>query len=254
MASDLLFNSTEVPEVPELDESLETRAQAPDLIETRTVEDILHKLSQPLTTMSGCLELALLGDRSAADYQQLISQAMGEAYRAVRMIRAAQELLSISAHEEIQTFEIATLFREQVLDCKPLIESKSLHIKAEIAPALKLAMSRDRLSQAIAGVLGYSIRHCPQGGEIRIEGTSSTSGVDLMLESDAVWSSPEEASECVNPFRRGRKLKEEEMDLCISQRIMEVFGGTLTAIGGTGQRRRFELKARCQSSLRRPPH
>lgn len=191
--------------------------------------------------MRGWLELASLGNPTREEYEAYVRDAAEEADRVFRLVRAMQAYFAIAPDPRLANINLLSLINEQLENVRPLIESKSLRHAVSVPAGLQVSISRESFDQALSNVLGHLMHHSPAEGEIRITATGVCEAASVLLESDAVWHKPEDRDVCLDLLQAGEVTTEQQFDMALARRIMEVSGGALHAEQYSWPRRVFRL-------------
>jgi len=132
--------------------------------------DVSHELRTPLTTIRGELEVALMTAKDKEEYQEAIAQAVEEADRLAKVVRA---LLQLSQAESGQV----TLARDAV-DVGELVETvverfavqaeaMDQVMRAEASAGVMVRGDKLQLDRLVTNLLTNAMKYTPTGGRIR---------------------------------------------------------------------------------------
>ncbi len=134
------------------------------------VSDLFHQLSQPLTTLSCALELALLHTPTLEQYGEIVSQAVGQAEKASALATAIRELFGAGqAGENGEVLELRRAAEDAVADLLPVAESAGVQVGFVPGPACPVWFDAPRLRQGLFHLIGFAIGAGSAGAAVRIE-------------------------------------------------------------------------------------
>jgi len=148
-----------------------------DMRETPLIRRICHDLTQPLTALQGCIELALHIDQNAQEMRQSLMEAGEEAARLAELIRAIRSFADAAA-PFTQTAPL--VLQQAVADAVAQMQ----HLRGEAAPAffvemdeLPFAITADanRLAAALQQIMDFSLARASAPVTISLQ-TSHVSG------------------------------------------------------------------------------
>jgi signal transduction histidine kinase len=155
--------------------------------------DLLHQLIQPLTGLQCSLELALVGQRTAEQYQRAIGQGLELVARMRMLAEALREVIDIAQKVPAPAEAIAldALLRATVDDLRPVAESRAIRmdvngnpfphlcaVRGDVATALfRLFESALNLAEG-QSVLSVRLKAQPQQAGITIAWIEKNGGVE----------------------------------------------------------------------------
>jgi signal transduction histidine kinase len=134
------------------------------------VSDLFHQLSQPLTTLSCALELALLQTPNLEQYGEIVSQALGQAEKASSLATAIRELFDAGQPGGSgDLLELPRAVGEAIADLLPVAESAGVQVRFVPGPACPVWFDAPRLRQGLFHLVGFAIGSGGAGAAVRIE-------------------------------------------------------------------------------------
>ena len=130
-----------------------------------------HELRTPLTVLRGSLEVALLRERTPAEYQAILRTAAAEAGHMGTLIgnllalARAKSDRAVLALEPLDMREVA---REAADGVRPLAERKGQTLEVALEGVLPTEGDRVKLRQALTNLLDNAVTYTPEGGTIRL--------------------------------------------------------------------------------------
>ena len=210
----------------------------------RLLHDISHELRSPLARLNIALELARQGDPAevswAMDRIELESQ---------RLNGLINQLLALGRLEGGTTAQTRTplnleeLVREVAADAD--FEAGALGKAVRVARSERCFLQGDEqlLRSAIENVVRNALLYTPEGSEVEIslsrKPAGDGEGALICVRDYGKGVPPDALSEIFRPFYRVGDARDRQsggvgLGLSISQRAVEVHGGTITAMNATG--------------------
>nr|WP_206440396.1 HAMP domain-containing sensor histidine kinase [Streptomyces scabichelini] len=164
-----------------------------------------HELRNPLTTISGYTQLALVDDRS---HEHMRTEALGRVHDEIeRMDSLIDELVLLSRHDlgralRRRRVDLAELCREAVAsarDCHP-----GHPVRLLVAPGDHIVRGDpQRLHQVVANLLANARRHTPVGTSTTLAVGTEDGYRVLEVKDDGPGVPPELRAQVFDPFVRG---------------------------------------------------
>jgi signal transduction histidine kinase len=130
-----------------------------------------HELRTPLTVLQGTLEVALLRERTPAEYREILRTAaaetghMGTLIGNLLALARPQSDRAVLALEPLDVREVA---REAADGVRPLAERKGQTLQVALEGVLPTEGDRLKLRQALTNLLDNAVTYTPEGGTIRL--------------------------------------------------------------------------------------
>ncbi len=134
--------------------------------------DVAHDLRTPLTRLRNRLEAARSRSRNLEDYSNAMARAIGDTDQAISLFGTVLRISQVESGTRIQTFapicltdlleKIYDLYLPVAEDCR---HSLSRRLQAEVY----IQGDAELLTQMFSNLVENSIRHTPQGANLRIE-------------------------------------------------------------------------------------
>lgn len=217
------------------------------------VSNVSHELRTPLASIIGELDLAIQRQRTPEDYQQRISNALGDAHRMsaiivglLNMARAEYDKSQIKT-ESIRLDELVMEVREHLLRANP-----AFHINIEYNESLMREGGDDcLLIQANHYLLALALRNLIENNcKYSVDKTSSiTLFLDdghpaLSFVDHGIGMSSEELASVCRPFFRAKthSVEGHGIGMALVQRIISLHKGQLQVISKEGHGTTFWVK------------
>jgi signal transduction histidine kinase len=130
-----------------------------------------HELRTPLTVLQGTLEVALLRERTPAEYQEILRTAAAEAGHMGTLIGNLLALARPQSDRAVLAFEpldVREVARQAADGVRPLAERKGQTLEVAVDAVLPTEGDRLKLRQALTNLLDNAVTYTPEGGTIRL--------------------------------------------------------------------------------------
>lgn len=187
------------------------------------VSELLHQLSQPLTTLCCALELALLQTPTAEQYVEIVSQALGQAEKVSELTNAIRELFDAGRPGESgEVLDLRGAVEGAIADLLPVAESIGVQVCCVPGPLCPVRFDGPRLRQALFHLIAFAIGSGSAGATVTIElaGHGSEAMLALTVVGPGV-SDGRSADSDLEPLRH--------LGLGIARAIFEAQGGSFRA-------------------------
>lgn len=134
-------------------------------------EDAAHELKTPLTILRGELELALRESKNVDEYQQILSSALDEVNRLIRILQSVLEITKAESGKislTIKENNLSDILNNLVDDAKILAEEKQIKINSDIQKNLIAEVDDLRIHQALLNLIENAIKYTGRNGTIDI--------------------------------------------------------------------------------------
>jgi len=209
-----------------------------------------HDIRGPLTVIQGTTELLQL--RLGSLEERTLTRSLNLIHDAARgLSQLLTELLDAKSVEagivtlRMEMLGFAELFDSSLPVAQLAAEDKSIELKVEADPELRIEADRQRLGQAITNLLLNAIKFSKPGSRILLQGhPGPTDWAEIIVEDQGVGIPEEEIEEIFGTFEQGaagQKLGGTGLGLMIAKRVIDLHGGTVSVKSKVGVGTRFVL-------------
>jgi signal transduction histidine kinase len=146
--------------------------------------DIAHDLRTPLTRMRQRLERTQRSEQSVERLRTAIDRSIVDADGILEtfgaLLRIAQ-IESATSRKEITQVDLSEALQTVVEIHQPTADEKRQHLKARIAPNLRVLGDRELITQMVSNLLENAIRHSPERASISLTGSNGAGGVEVVI-------------------------------------------------------------------------
>lgn len=204
--------------------------------------NVAHELKTPLTILRGEAELALAGEMTPAQAQELATTYLEET---IRITNVVDDLLTLAKTDagQIETVRDEVNFKELIdeinEEAEILASEKNLKVELLGNPPLTVIGSSDRLRRLFRSLISNAIRYTDPGGAIRIRSTRVAEGVLVEIEDTGIGIPAGSLPKIFDRFyrvdeARSRVTGGSGLGLSLAKSIAESHGGTITVASEPG--------------------
>jgi C4-dicarboxylate-specific signal transduction histidine kinase len=214
----------------------------------RLAAGVAHEIGNPLTAISGLIELLRGGDLSPAQQAEFLQRIAAETDRIHGIIR---ELLDFARHDgpraELESrCELRLAIEDAVNLVRPQKESREVQITVNVRPDLgEVTGSRARLTQVVLNLLLNAVDALAGRGHIAINADLlADAGIAVLrVSDDGPGIAPEIAQHLFEPFSTTKPAgKGTGLGLAVTHTIVEALGGSISAGNGEAAGAWFEVR------------
>jgi two-component system, NtrC family, sensor kinase len=214
----------------------------------RLAAGVAHEIGNPLTAISGLIELLRGGDLPAAQQAEFLQRIATETDRIHGIIR---ELLDFARYDgprsELEPrCELRLAIEDAVNLVRPQKESREVHIALSVASDLgEVVGSRARLTQVVLNLLLNAVDALAGRGHIAIDAQRlGDAGLAVLrVSDDGPGIAPEIAQHLFEPFSTTKPAgKGTGLGLAVTHTIVEALGGSISAGNGDEAGAWFEVR------------
>lgn len=197
-----------------------------------------HELRTPLAAIRSSVEVALASERTAEEYQHLLSDVIGE----VAALEWLVNQLLLLSETEVERLEVGRelvpleqLVRQSVEMFGGVAESRGLHLMQRTVP-LAVDGNPRHLRQVVNNLLENAVKFTPAGGRIDVELRRSADGqrAELLVRDTGIGIPPEELPRIFGRFYRGDRARSREgatqgtgLGLSICEAVVQAHRGSI---------------------------
>jgi two-component system sensor histidine kinase MprB len=205
-----------------------------------------HALSQPLTTLHGTLELALLSDATPTEAHPALRDALEQVQSVVSMTRLLRELADAEmSRQSAQATSLSSLFEELREDLEKLAQARGrrLLLHCDVSSPV-LAISPD-LRRAIHYLLECALERSPAGSLVQITTIQETNAACIVIRDQGPVIPVQDLPHWFEPFYSGRGgacSKIDALRLAVVERTCASCRGSASAVNDENGGARFILR------------
>jgi len=211
--------------------------------------DASHELRTPISVIMAQTELALMRERSPAEYRQALEACHRSGEQMKTMVNSLLELARMDAGDfqlQLGLHDLAGVIREAVQLVAPLAELRQHRLFAEL-PSVVTKVDDEKMRTVLTNLLTNAIKHNPAGRTVRVVLAVEEKEVVIRVVDDGVGISAELLPKVFGRFVRAdvartRSEGSTGLGLSISQAIVEAHGGTITAFSEEGKGSEFVVR------------
>jgi signal transduction histidine kinase len=192
------------------------------------IELFFHKLSQPIGALYGCLELGAMSEEPNEQKVALVN-ALDQIERLNWLFGVMRTFFGTDFADGAVELSLSSVLNSVVADMVPLAEDAQVALKADISGEFPVRANEHHLQSAIENLVGTAVRGSKAGSEVSV--STATEGQQVAIRvADCTPCTPEDLQIGLNPFPPGIPVapgNAPRLDLALSRRILQAFGGEL---------------------------
>jgi signal transduction histidine kinase len=254
LVDDLIEINNDLEEAYATLEQANRRLQEMDRLKSAFIGVITHELRSPFANIAFSLQLFQryglenLTPEQREQFEQLLSN-LKQAKAMVDNLVSFATFLAKQGELDLAEVDFRQVIQDTLLPLRPLIESKSFHLRVLVPDALPpVHADRDRLADAVHHLVHNAIKFTPAGGEIwlRCQATDAAllfevKDTGIGIPADKLPTLWEEFAQVADPLRRG--VEGLGLGLALVKYIVNAHGGRVWAESqeGAGSKFGFEI-------------
>lgn len=215
-----------------------------DVSETNSSEflDILrmltHRLSQPLTSLRGSAEVALMGEVDESEFRQVLETLLRESRRLAEILEALREILELEgAGDQLQTVSWTRTIKKLLEESPHLDGNEGLQLVSNVKEEIWVEDRPQHLEAATARLISRAIKAArgKRGVQISLLAFAETACLSVCEEGD-----PPDGPVGVNGLRppfSPELLETADLDEWVVRRAIDRQGGLFKISSAPGARR-----------------
>jgi K+-sensing histidine kinase KdpD len=188
--------------------------------------ELFHRLNQPLTTLTCCLELSLKQTRASAKCRRDMRIALQQAHNITRLMASLRELVG-SGHTSDQFHKSALdlCLKETIEHLLPLAESAGVKLSMFCDAPIHVAIESSRLKHALFRLIEFVLNCSAAGSEARIKAVQANHETVLTVQMSRSQRSGKRKSQ--NAGNQASRSFDNRIALAIARRLFESVHGSL---------------------------
>jgi signal transduction histidine kinase len=201
----------------------------------RFVGSVSHDIRTPLTIMRGDIEVALVRDRTPAEYKQVLKSNLEEVERINILI---EDLLTLARSDtgelglRLRPVSISNLLNDVRKAYLAQAEAQGLKLNLYIEHEVMIEGDPDRLRQLFNNLVENALHYTPKGGKIGLLVMREENAARVVVRDTGLGIPPKDLAHIFEPFYRGMQQKKNGhhgygLGLAICKLIVQAHGGKI---------------------------
>ena len=211
------------------------------------MSNVSHELKTPLSIINGyarLMEEGGLSDEESREYAGYISR------ESSRLIKLTSDMLRLSTMDgagvepDCTEFDLGEQIRSAILLLEPQWSGKGIDVSVDLCET-KYCGDADLLSQVWLNLIGNAVKYTQEGGKIEVRLTAAEDGVSVLVSDNGAGMTQYTLNHMFEMFYQGDESHKREgsgLGLAIVKRIVELHGGSVTAVSSPGAGSAFTVK------------
>lgn len=217
------------------------------------VANAAHELRNPVAAIRSTAEVALGGQRTEQEYEELLEEMIEECARLETLVSQLL-LLSESDANRLrfgeQGLDLGEVVRQASATFAPAAESLDIQLQVNVEPVL-IDGNPHHLRQVVSNLLDNALKYTGQGGSISVtlSAEGKQGGALLVVEDDGIGIAPDDVPQVFKRFFRGDKSRVRDehergagLGLSICKSIVEAHGGSILVESRLGSGTSFTVR------------
>lgn len=205
-------------------------------------DNIAHDLKTPLTRLRNRAEAALAGDKSAADYREVLDGTIAESDQLIRTFNAILMISRLEAGysaEALAKVDLGAVVRDVVELYEPVAEELGVTLEAPEGEACHISGNRELIAQALSNIVDNAIKYSTDAtGKPHVRVTLERDGAEIRLvvadngQGIADEGDRKRATERFVRLEKSRSQPGSGLGLSLAKAVMTFHGGRLELLPG----------------------
>ncbi|MDQ2809351.1 MAG: ATP-binding protein [Chloroflexota bacterium] len=219
-------------------------------LQRRFAADASHELRTPLAIIKGNIGVALQRSRSAAEYQQVLTDLDDEVDRLTRLV---EDLLLLARADSghpllhLEPLDLADLLQVVVDQVRPLAAARGIGLTLQNPPAVPMLGDPDKLLRLFLNLLDNAIKYTPAGGQITVRAAGTAAGITVTVQDSGLGMPAEQLAHIFERFYRADAARSRVnggsgLGLAIAQWIVQAHNGQIVATSQIGAGSTFAVQ------------
>ena len=206
-----------------------------DRLKSELISTVSHDLKQPLSVITGYIELLLMHKRLDETGLSFIEMVRKSVNNMRQLIDDLLDLAKIEAGIQIEQHPIH--IKSVLMDCldllEPIIQSKNLIMTVEVPDQIPLVLGDyHRLQQVFHNLIGNAVKYTPPNGWVRVMAETRGSDLRVLIQDSGIGISPEDQVHIFDRFYRVRRPETDAIEgtglgLAIVKTLIEAHHGSI---------------------------
>ena len=218
--------------------------------------DASHELQTPLTILKGEIEVALLKQRTQAEYEQVLNSCLEEIDRINKLVEGLLLLARADVGAlrlDLEPVDMAQLTQQLCNQLQPLARHHDIHLHHEVLKSVVVDGDELQLQRMLMNLIDNGIKYTPDGGQVGVSVEQSKNAAVVRVKDTGPGFSPEEAEKIFDRFHRAPQARQQHsqgsgLGLSIARSIALAHGGDITVESHPGAGSTFSVQIPCLDS------
>jgi len=199
----------------------------------RFVGSITHDIRTPLTIIRGDTEVALMQERTARSYREVLESNLEEVERIGTLV---EDLLTLSRGHRgdlslrVKAVPLDMLLREVRRQYQEAASAKGVTLGLYLEGEVEIEGDRDRLRQVLTNLVENALHYTPAGGKVDLSLFQDENVARIIVRDTGVGIEEKDLPHIFEPFYRGAEQGSHQgygLGLAICQHIVQAHGGKI---------------------------
>lgn len=174
--------------------------------------DASHELQTPLTILKGEIEVALLKQRSPAEYEQVLHSSLEEIDRINKLVEGLLLLARADVGAlklDLQPVDMAQLCRQLCSHLQPLARQHKIELSHGVLDSVVIDGDELQLQRMLTNLIDNGIKYTPYGGQVSVSVEKGEDVAVIRVKDSGPGFSADEAEKIFDRFHRTSQARQQ---------------------------------------------
>jgi signal transduction histidine kinase len=193
-------------------------------------DSLAHDLKSPVTSIRGCLEVALSTDGT---WRDAVADAIDKLDGMSQMLNTSLDVAEANAGAlplRREALDFSAMVAHMADLYAPAFAERRHNLRLEVAPHLTINADAGLVGRAVSNLLDNEVAHLPEGAEVRIRLARNDGMAALTVEDGGPGLAPELLERAFQQFAKGSASKGHGLGLAFVQAVARAHGGSVSLV------------------------
>lgn len=211
------------------------------------IEEIVHDLKTPITSIIGFVELLQKGgqdDKTVREFYDIIAS---ESKRLLKLVNNIPSLSKETQSKGLESCNLSVEIKKFVKELEPLADKRNIRIDIKVnSEKIYVSIPENKIARIITNIVENAIKYNKESGQIFINVTEKSNMAYIKIKDTGIGIAEDEIDKVFDKHYRadsGKKMNAEGsgLGLAIAKDIAESYGGNIKASSKLGESTEFVI-------------